>query len=45
MFRDPIRTRPLVRDIGDVDFRLRTNRADSILFLESNLRLPHLRIA
>jgi hypothetical protein len=45
MFRDPIRTRPLVSDISDVDLRLRTNRADSVLFLESNLRLPHLRVA
>jgi hypothetical protein len=45
MFRDPIRTAPLVSDIGDVELRLRINRADSVLFLESNLRLPHLRVA
>lgn len=45
MFRDPIRTAPLVSDIGDVDLRLKVNRADSALFLESNLRLPHLRIS
>jgi hypothetical protein len=44
MFRDPIRTAPLVNDIADVGLRLRVNRADSALFLESNLRLPHLRI-
>ena len=45
MFRDPIRTAPLVNDISDVDLRLKINRADSTLFLESNLRLPHLRVA
>ncbi len=45
MFRDPVRTAPLVSDVSDVDLRLRVNRADSALFLESNLRLPHLRIA
>ncbi|MBV8724794.1 MAG: hypothetical protein JO078_01715 [Candidatus Eremiobacteraeota bacterium] len=44
MFRDPIRTAPLVADIGDIDLRLKINRADSALFLESNLRLPHLRV-
>jgi hypothetical protein len=44
MFRDPIRTAPLVMDIADVELRLKVNRADSALFLESNLRLPHLRI-
>jgi hypothetical protein len=44
MFRDPIRTAPLVSDIADVELRLKVNRADSALFLESNLRLPHLRI-
>ena len=45
MFRDPIRTAPLVSDIGDVELRLKINRADSVLFLESNLRLPHLRVS
>ncbi|MFY9719394.1 MAG: hypothetical protein WAK16_07095 [Candidatus Cybelea sp.] len=45
MFRDPVRTRPLVSDISDVSLRLNVNRADSALFLESNLRLPHLRVA
>ncbi len=45
MFRDPVRTAPLVSDISDVDLRLRINRADSALFLESNFRLPHLRVA
>lgn len=44
MFRDPIRTAPLVADVTDVDLKLRINRADSALFLESNLRLPHLRV-
>jgi hypothetical protein len=45
MFRDPVRTAPLVSDISDVELRLRINRADSGLFLESNLRLPHLRVS
>ncbi len=45
MFRDPVRTAPLVSDVTDVDLKLRINRADSALFLESNFRLPHLRIA
>ena len=45
MFRDPIRNAPLVKDISDVDLRLKIRRADSALFLESNLRLPHLRVA
>jgi hypothetical protein len=44
MFRDPVRTAPLVSDISDIDLRLKVNRADSALFLESNLRLPHLRV-
>jgi hypothetical protein len=45
MFRDPIRNAPLVNDISDVDLRLKIRRADSALFLESNFRLPHLRVA
>jgi hypothetical protein len=45
MFRDPVRTRPLVRDISDVALQLKVNRADNVLFLESNLRLPHLRVS
>jgi len=45
MFRDPIRNRPLVSDISDIDLRLKVSRADSALFLESNLRLPHLRVS
>lgn len=45
MFRDPIRTAPLVSDITDVALKLKVNRADSALFLESNFRLPHLRIS
>ncbi|MFY9665303.1 MAG: hypothetical protein WCB01_12735 [Candidatus Cybelea sp.] len=44
MFRDPIRNAPLVADISDVDLKLRIQRADSALFLESHLRLPHLRV-
>ena len=44
MFRNPVRTAPLVNDVSDVDLRLKVQRADSALFLESNLRLPHLRI-
>jgi hypothetical protein len=45
MFRDPVRTAPLVSDLSDIDLRLKVNRADSALFLESNLHLPHLRVA
>ncbi len=45
MFRDPVRTAPLVSDLSDIDLRLKINRADSALFLESNLRLPHLRVS
>ena len=45
MFRDPVRTAPLISDVTDVELRLRVNRADSALFLESSLRLPHLRVA
>jgi hypothetical protein len=45
MFRDPIRTAPLVSDISDVALKLKINRADSALFLESNFRLPHLRVS
>lgn len=44
MFRDPIRTAPIVSDISDIELKLRIRRADSALFMESNLRLPHLRI-
>lgn len=44
MFRDPIRNAPFVSDVNDVDLRLRIQRADSALFNESNLRLPHLRV-
>jgi hypothetical protein len=45
MFRDPIRSAPLVSDISDVDLRLKVGRADAMLFAESNLRLPHLRVS
>ena len=44
MFRDPIRTAPFISDISDVDLRLRIRRADSALFVGSDLRLPHLRV-
>jgi hypothetical protein len=44
MFRDPVRTAPIVSDISDIELKLRIRRADSALFMESNLRLPHLRI-
>ena len=44
MFRDPVRTAPLVSDISDVDLKLRIRRADSALFMESSMRLPHLRV-
>jgi hypothetical protein len=44
MFRDPIRSAPLVSDISDVALRLKIRRADSALFVESNLRRPHLRV-
>jgi hypothetical protein len=44
MFRDPIRTAPFVSDINDVELRLKIRRADSALFTESSLRLPHLRV-
>jgi hypothetical protein len=45
MFRDPVRTAPLVSDVTDIGLRLKVNRADTALFLESNLRLPHLRVS
>lgn len=44
MFRDPIRTAPFVSDISDIDLRLKIQRADSALFVESSFRLPHLRV-
>ena len=34
MFRDPVRTAPLVSDVSDIYLRLKVNRADSALFLE-----------
>jgi hypothetical protein len=40
MFRDPIRSTPLVADISDVNLRLRVQRADSALFATTDLRLP-----
>ncbi len=44
MFRDPIRSSPLVADVSDVDLRTRIQRADTALFREPGLRLPHLRV-
>ncbi|HVA28633.1 MAG TPA: hypothetical protein VNF68_10655 [Candidatus Baltobacteraceae bacterium] len=44
MFRDPIRSTPLVADISDINLRLRVQRADSALFGSPNLRLPNLQI-
>jgi hypothetical protein len=44
MFRDPIRTAPLVADVTDVYLRLRVQRADSTLFLSSDLRFPAVRV-
>jgi hypothetical protein len=44
MFRDPLRTTPLVADISDVNLRLRVQRADSALFNVTELRLPNLHI-
>jgi hypothetical protein len=44
MFRDPVRSTPLVSDISDINLRLKVNRADSALFGQSELRLPHLRV-
>jgi hypothetical protein len=44
MFRDPIRTNPLVADITDVNLRLRVQRADSALFETSDLRLPNFHV-
>lgn len=44
MFRDPIRSTPLVGDISDVNLRLKITRADSALFGDGNIRLPHLRV-
>jgi len=44
MFRDPVRTAPLVSDIQDVGLKLKIRRADSALFMESSMRLPHLRV-
>lgn len=44
MFRDPVRSAPLVSDISDIGLRLKIQRADSALFRDSDLRLPHLRV-
>lgn len=44
MFRDPIRSTPLVADISDVNLRLRVQRADSALFQSPALRLPNFHV-
>lgn len=44
MFRDPMRTTPLVADISDLNLRLRVMRADSALFEMSDFRLPNLHV-
>jgi len=44
MFRDPIRSTPLVSDINDVNLRLRVGRADNVLFNTPDVRLPNLHI-
>lgn len=44
MFRDPVRSTPLVSDISDVSLRLKVQRADSALLRVSEFRLPHLRV-
>jgi hypothetical protein len=44
MFRDPLRSTPLVADITDVNLRARVLRADSALFNVSDVRLPNLQI-
>lgn len=44
MFRDPVRSTPLVQDISDIGLRLHVTRADSALFQAPDIRLPSLRI-
>jgi hypothetical protein len=44
MFRDPLRSTPLVADITDVNLRARVQRADSALFNVSDVKLPNLHI-
>ena len=44
MFRDPVRSTPLVQDISDVNLRLKITRADSALFKTADIRLPSLNI-
>ena len=44
MFRDPVRSTPLVSDISDVSLRLRVQRADSALFASPDIRLPNLQV-
>jgi hypothetical protein len=44
MFRDPIRSTPLISDISDIALKLKVQRADSALFAASEFRLPQLRV-
>ncbi|HTU83162.1 MAG TPA: hypothetical protein VMF61_13590 [Candidatus Acidoferrales bacterium] len=44
MFRDPVRSTPMVGDISDVNLRLKITRADSALFRSGDLRFPSLRV-
>jgi hypothetical protein len=44
MLRNPIPITPHVANIADVNLRLRVERADSVLFAGSDLRLPTLRV-
>ena len=44
MFRDPIRSTPIVGDISDVNLRLKVQRADSALFRDGDIRFPNLRV-
>lgn len=44
MFRDVLRTAPLVSDLSDLNLRLRIARADSKLFRDIDQRMPSLRV-
>jgi len=44
MFRDPIRSTPIVQDVSDINLRLAVTRADSALLRTGDIRLPQLRV-
>jgi hypothetical protein len=44
MFRDPIRSTPLLADLSDVNLRLKITRADDKLFGSMESRLPGFRV-